>query len=107
MTSKLWIFSWIIAATLSASPLMADPPVAPPAVPEVAPVPLHPCKKLRKEAMNACAAATPPYVKGGHGKHLGLLEDCVNPIMEGKGSPSNVKVNQVLVVACIEKNESR
>ena len=56
---------------------------------------LHPAASA---VMEACQNAK--YVKGGHKTNMGLYEDCMRPIMEGKSMPPNVSVDQTLVTEC-------
>jgi hypothetical protein len=103
--SSLLALPLLMAAGLPVmAPVMADEgaPAAKMAAPAATPAPVtkgdHPCRKLRKSAIEACSAAG--YVKGGHKNKKGLFDDCVRPILEGKGAPGGVTIDSSLVEAC-------
>jgi hypothetical protein len=64
----------------------------------------HPCRALRKAAIEACSAAK--FEKGKHKDHKGLFKDCVRPIVEGK-SVEGVTVDATLVQACQAKKAAK
>jgi hypothetical protein len=107
MTMKLWISSMALVVMVSASSVLADQPTTASLAPVAsanAAAEKHPCRKLQKEAVEACKAAG--FAVGKHKEGKGLFEDCVKPLHHGK-TIEGVTFNQSLVKECQAKKEER
>jgi hypothetical protein len=94
--------TWVLMfVTLGVGGAYADPSAPSPIHDRPAKSEVHPCMKLHRVAMEACKSAK--FVRGGHGTHMGLYEDCLRPIMEGKSVPSTVSIDPALVTDCKAK----
>lgn len=60
----------------------------------------HPCRALRKSAIEACSSAK--FERGKSKEHKGLFKDCVRPVMEGK-TVEGVSIDAALVKACQDR----
>jgi hypothetical protein len=91
----------VAAATLSASVAMAVEPAVPAKSDSGKD---HPCRTLRKAAIEACSSAK--FEKGKSKEHKGLFKDCVRPIMDGK-AVEGVVIDAAIVKGCQERKAAK